>query len=171
MKEILGKQSKETRCYMMAATMVFEGFKKLDDMTEIHGEMLLDVLGLTKADMERFPMPDYSQIVSHLKPITDTEVMHWIITNTYSPVLKSRRIDAQNAFKNFCSDLKWDENLIKESMELTEDLEDLKPIDNGVKGANSCMGSSTNISTGSGCLSVIAIIIVSTAIFAFSIIS
>ena len=51
MKEILGKQSKETRCYIMAAVMVFEGFKPMDAMTEIQGEMLIVVLGLTKADM------------------------------------------------------------------------------------------------------------------------
>ena len=63
MKEILGKQSKETRCYIMAAIMVFEGFKPMDAMTEIRGEMLFDVLGLTKADMEGFPMPAYSPIV------------------------------------------------------------------------------------------------------------
>lgn len=129
MKEILGKQSKETRCYIMAAVMVFEGFKPMDAMTEIHGEMLLDVLGLTKADMESFPMPEYSQIVEHIKSITDSEVRHWIITNTYSPVLKSRKQDALNAFRNFCSDLKWDE--IKESMKLTEKLDGLKPIDSG----------------------------------------
>lgn len=129
MKEILGKQSKETRCYIMAAVMVFEGFKPMDAMTEIHGEMLLDVLGLTKADMESFPMPEYSQVVEHIKSITDSEVRHWIITNTYSPVLKSRKQDALNAFRNFCSDLKWDE--IKESMKLTEKLDGLKPIDSG----------------------------------------
>ena len=170
MKEILGKQNKETRCYIMAAVMFFEGFKQLDDMTEIHGEMLLDVLGLTKTDMDRFPIPDYPQIVSHLKPISDTEVMHWIITNTYSPVLKSRRTDALNAFRNFCSDLEGDTNIIKESMELTEDLEDLKPIDNGIRSASSGMRSSVSTSTGSGCFSVIAIIIVSTALFAFTII-
>jgi hypothetical protein len=166
MKEILGRQSKETRCYIMAALMVFEGFKQLDDLSEIHGEMFLDVLGLTKSDMNSFAMPDYSQIVSHLKPITDTEVMHWIITNTYSPVLKSRRIDAQNAFKNFCSDLKWDE--IKESMELTEELEELKPIDSESMnmGANPRMSSATGSNTSSGCFSIIALIIVSTALFA-----
>ena len=45
--------------------------------------MLLDALGLTKADMEVFPMPEYSQIVEHIKPITDSEVRHWVITNTY----------------------------------------------------------------------------------------
>ena len=168
MKEILGKQSKETRCYIMAAVMVFEGFKQLDEMTEIHGEMLLDVLGLTKADVDRFPMPDYPQIVSHLKPISDTEVIHWIITNTYSPVLKSRRKDALTAFRNFCSDLNWDANLIKESTGLTEDIENLKPIDNGVRNASSRVSSNVGTSTSSGCLSVIAIIIVTTALFAFT---
>ena len=81
----------------MAAIMVFEGFKPMDAMTEINGKMLLDVLGLTKADMEGFPMPEYSQIVEHIKPITDSEVRHWVITNTYSPVLRSRRRDALNA--------------------------------------------------------------------------
>lgn len=160
MKNILGKQSKETRCYIMSAILVFEGFKKLDDMTEIRGEMLLDVLGLTKADVESFPIPDYPQIVAHLKPISDSEVRDWIITNTYSPVLKSRRKDALNAFRNFCSDLSWGTE-VKESMELTEELLGLKPIDNGVK--NLGMGSNA----GSGCLSVIVLIIVSTALFFF----
>ena len=166
MKEILGKQSKETRCYIMAAIMVFEGFKPMDAMTEIHGEMLFDVLGLTKADMEGFPMPEYSQIVEHIKPITDSEVRHWVITNTYSPVLRSRRRDALNAFRNFCSDLKWDE--IKESMDLTQELEELKPIDNvGMNmGASSRMNSNMRPSSSSGCLSVIVLIIVSTALFA-----
>ena len=166
MQEILGQQSKETRCHMMAAVMVFEGFMQVDAMTEIRGEMLLDALGLTKADMESFPMPEYSQIVEHIKPITDSEVRHWVITNTYSPVLKSRRRDALNAFRNFCADLKWDE--IKESMELTEELEELKPIDDvGMSmGAGSRMNTTKGSSTSSGCLSVIALIIVSTALFA-----
>ncbi len=159
MKEILGKQSKETRCYIMASIMVFEGFKQLDAMSEIDGEMLLDVLGLSKADMDSFPMPEYSQIVEHIKPINDSEVRHWIITNTYSPVLRSRRQDALNAFRNFCADLGWDE--IRESMELTEELEELKPIDNEKKNS----GVSSN--TSSGCLSVFALIIAFTALFAF----
>jgi len=46
-------------------------------------------------------------------------------------------------------------------MELTEELLGLKPIDNGVK--NMGMGSNA----GSGCLSVIVLIIVSTALFFF----
>ena len=163
MKDILSKQSKETRCYIMSAILVFEGFKQLDAMTEIRGEMLLDVLGLTKADMDSFPIPEYSQIVTHLKPISDSEVRHWIITNTYSPVLKSRRKDALNAFKNFCSVLRWDAEA-KESMALTEELEGIKPIDNGVKNKR------TGSSAGSGCLSVIALIIVSTAIVSFTLI-
>ena len=132
----------------MAAVMFFEGFKPMDAMTEIHGEMLLDVLGLTKADMESFPMPEYSQIVEHIKSITDSEVRHWIITNTYSPVLKSRRRDALNAFRNFCSDLKWDE--IKESMELTEELEELKPIDS----ESMNMGASPRMSSALGTFNV-----------------
>ncbi|MBE6271614.1 MAG: hypothetical protein E7101_11795 [Prevotella ruminicola] len=169
MKEILGRQSKETRCYIMAALMVFEGFKQLDDLSEIHGEMFLDVLGLTKSDMNSFAMPDYSQIVSHLKPITDIEVMHFIITNTYSPVLKSRRIDALDAFRNFCSDLEWDKNIINESMKLTEDMIDLKPIDKGIKNESFDMKPNISTSTGSGCLSVVAIIIAYTALFAFTI--
>ncbi len=166
MKEILGKQSKETRCYIMAAILFFEGFEPTNAMTEIQGEMTLDVLGLTKADMESFPMPEYSQIVEHIKPITDSEVRHWIITNTYSPVLKSRRQDAQIAFRNFCSDLKWDK--IKESMELTEELEELKPIDSESMnmGASPRMSSATGSNTSSGCFSIIALIIVSTALFA-----
>ena len=159
MKKILCKQSKETRCYIMSAVMNFEGFKQPDDMTKIRGEMLLDVLGLTKADMDSFSMPSYSQIVTHLKSISDSEVKHWIITNTYSPVLKSRRKDALNAFKKFCSDLGWGAE-VKESMELTEELEGLKPIDYSYK----------NRETGSGCFSVIILIFVSTALFAFSII-
>ena len=74
MKEILGKQSKETRCYIMSAIMVFEGFQPINPMTEIHDEMLLDVLGLTKLDIESFPLPGCSQIIDHLKPSSDLEV-------------------------------------------------------------------------------------------------
>ncbi len=158
MKKILCKQNKETRCYIMSAVLFFEGFKQQDDMTEIRGEMLLDVLGLTKADIDSFSKPNYSQIVTHLKSISDSEVKHWIITNTYLPVLRSRRKDALNAFRKFCSDLSWDTEA-KESMKLTEELEGLKPIDN----------SYNNRETGSGCLSVITLIIVSTTLFAFTI--
>jgi hypothetical protein len=156
MQEILCKQSKETRCYIMSAVMFFEGFNQMNNMTEIRGEMLLDVLGLSKEDMERFPMPNYSQIVSHLKPISDSEVKHWVITNTYSPVLKSKRADALMAFRTFCADLRWDVNEIKKTTELTEELCQLKPVSvyDDVK------------STSSGCLSVIALFIVSTALFA-----
>ena len=141
----------------MASIMVFEGFKQLDAMSEIHGEMLLDVLGLSKADMDSFPIPEYSQIVKHIRPITDSEVRHWIITNTYSPVLRSRRKDAQNAFRNFCSDLGWSE--IRESMELTEELEGLKPLDNGK------MSSGGGSNTSSGCLSVIVLFTAGAALF------
>ena len=148
----------------MAAVIVFEGFKSMDAMTEIRGEMLFDVLGLTKEDMQTFPMPDYSQIVSHLKPISDSEVRGWIITNIYSPVLKSRSSDALKAFRTFCSDLRWDINEIKENMKLTEDLLELKPIDNGVRSAGLGMGMSHEGNTNSGCLSVIAIILVCTAL-------
>ena len=155
MKEILCKQSKETRCYIMSIVMVFEGYNQINEMTEIHGEMLLDVLGLTKSDIERFPMPDYSQIVAHIRPIIDSEVRHWIITNIYSPVLKCRRRDALEDFKTFCHDLGWNVMEIRESMKLTEEIERLKPIDNGVN------------STRSGCLSVVAIIVVSTIICSF----
>lgn len=153
MKETLCKQSKETRCYIMSAILFFEGFNQIDDMTEFRGKMRLDVLGLTKEDIESFPIPNYSQIVSHLKPISDPEVKHWVIINTYSPVLESRRADAVRAFRTFCTDLRWDANEIKEEMELTEDLLEMKPIDNGM-------------STSSGCLSVVALIVVSTILCA-----
>ena len=158
MKEILSKQSKETRCYIMAAVMVFEGYKGIDELTEIGGEMKLDVLGLTKEDIERFPMPkNFAQIVAHLKPISDSEVRHWVICNTYAPVLKSRRRDALRDFRAFCVALGWDAKEIKEEMELTENLFEMKPIDNGM-------------STGSGCLSVVALIIVSTLLCAVALI-
>lgn len=159
MKEILCKQSKETRCYIMSAVMFFEGFNQVNKMTEIRGEMLLDVLGLTREDIERFPLPDYSQIVSHLKAVSDPEVRSWVIRNTYSPVLKSKRADALKAFRMFCADVRWDANEIKEKMRSTEELYDMKPIDNGVK-------STTN----SGCLSIIVLIVISTVLFAFAII-
>ena len=159
MQEILCKQSKETRCYIMSAVMFFEGFNQINEMTEVRGEMLLDVLGLTKEDIERFPMPDYSQIISHLQPISDPEVRSWVIRNTYSSVLKSKRADALKAFRMFCADLKWDANEIKEKTKSTEELYDMKPIDNGIKST-----------TGSGCLSVVALIIVSTVLCAFAVI-
>lgn len=156
MKDILSKQSKDTRCHILSAVTLFDAFYKRDGMTRIHDEMLLDVLSLTKADKESFPKTSYSQIVSNLKTISDPEVRHWVITNTYAPVLRSRRADALKKFRTFCSDLGWDANEIKESMELTEELEELKPIDIGVK------------SSGSGCLSIIAFIVVCTALFAFA---
>ena len=172
MEEILGKQNKETKCYIMSAVLFFKGFNQIDDMTEVYGKMLLGVLGLSKEDVERFPMPDYSQIVSHLKPISDSEVRRWIIRNTYSPVLKSRKTEALQAFSTFCSDLNWDANEIKETTELVEELENLKPISSSVNSTRLGMDTSTGLNTssksGSGCLSVIALIIVSTALFAFS---
>lgn len=158
MKETLCKQSKETRCYIMAAVMFFEGFNQINEMTEIRGEMLLDVLGLSKEDMERLSIPNYSQIVSHLKPISDSEVKHWVITNTYSPVLKSKRADAVRAFRTFCADLRWDVYEIKKTMKLAEELLELKPVSvyDGEK------------SSSSGCLSVVALIIASTVLCAFA---
>ena len=169
MKEILCKQSKETRCYIMAAKIFFEGFDKIDYMTDIRGEMSLDVLGLTTDDMERFPIPDYSQLVSHLSPISDPEVRHWIITNTYSPVLKCQRADALRTFRRFCSDLRWDSNEIKESLKLTEELDGIKPIridNNSFGNVQSSIGNSTNGSS-SGCLSVFVLIIVSTLLCSY----
>lgn len=172
MKEVLGKQSKETRCYIMAAVMVFEGFKQLDAMSEIRAEMLLDALSLTKEDMEKFPISEYHQIVAHLSPISDPEVRHWVITNTYSPVLKSRKPEALNAFRNFCSDLKWDANEIKETTDLSEELEGIRPVDCGVRrpidNETRTASYNTNNSSNSGCLSVAVLLIVSTALFAFA---
>lgn len=165
MKETLSKQSKETRCYIMSAILVFQGFNKIDAMTEIRGEMTLDVLGLTKEDIKSFPVPDYSQIVSHLRPISDPEVRHWVITNTYSPVLKSRKVEAQNAFYNFCSDLGWDSKEIKETTELTEELDGLKPIKPSGGDRNNG-GYTPSKSSNSGCASTIALIIISSLLFA-----
>lgn len=128
MKEVLCKESKELRCYILSAVLFFEGFKQMDDMTEIHGKMILDVLGLTQDEVERFPVPKYSQILLHLRPISNPEVRQWIIGAVYAPVLKSRRTDAQKAFESFCFDLKWDISEIKDSMKSIENLFELKPI-------------------------------------------
>ena len=160
MKEILSKLNKETRCYIMSAILFFEGFNQIDDMTEFRGKMCLDVLDLTKEDVENFSIPNYSQIVSHLKTISDPEVKHWVITNTYSPVLKSRRVDAVKTFGTFCADLRWDASEIKKTMELTEKLCELKPV-SIYDGVNS---------TNSGCLSVIVLIITVTVLCAFALI-
>ena len=54
MKEILGKLSKETRCYIMSALLFFEGFDQIDDFSEYRVKMSLDVLGLSRIDMECF---------------------------------------------------------------------------------------------------------------------
>ena len=139
--------------------MVFEGFNQIDSMTEIRGEMNLDALGLSKIDIVSFQMPDYSRVVSNLKSITDPEVRHYIISNTYLPVLRSHRKDAFRAFRQFCSDLGWDTKEIKESMEITESISDLKPI-NDVP----------NVSSKAGCLTVVAFVIVSTTLLAFTVI-
>lgn len=162
MKEILCKESKETRCFIMAAVMVFEGYNGIDETTEVHGKMTLDLLGLTKEEIERFPMPkNFAQIVAHLRPISDSEVRHWVICNTYAPVLKSRRRDALRDFRSFCAALGWDAKEIKEEMELTEEIFDIKPIDDG-------MSSGIGTRPGSGCLSVITLVIVSITFLAFS---
>ena len=162
MKEILSKQSKETRCYIMAAIMVFQGYEGVDEMTEIFGEMKLDVLSLSKEDLERFPIPqNISQIVNHLKLISDPEVRDYVITNTYSPVLKSRRRDALSNYRAFCRSLGWPVKEIKESMEMTEEIYNMKPVDNGIDGV---LGPNQR----SGCLSVIALVILSTILLAFS---
>ena len=161
MQEILCKQSKETRCYMMAAKMFFEGYNGIDETTEYRGQMALDVLGLTKEDIEMFPVPTYDQLVAHLKTISDHEVRHWVICNTYSPVLKSRRKDALGCFKMFCLDLMWDINEIKETMQQTEEICELNPIESNIM--------SIGNKTGSGCFSVIAFIIICTSLLAFTI--
>ena len=157
MTEIFCKQSKETRCYIMAAVLVFEGYKEIDELTEIKGQMALDVLGLSREEIEQFPMPTYSQLVAHLMPISDYEIRHWVIANTYSPVLRSRRKDALNDFKRFCLDLKWDIKEIKDEMECIEELENLKPIDKGD-------------SSSSGCFTILILVLVCTVLFAFTII-
>ncbi len=175
MEEILQKQSKETRCYIMSAVLFFLGFNQTDEMTGIRAESCLDVLGLTKVDMESFPMPDYSQIVSHLKPIADSEVRNWVITNTYSSVLKSRKVDAMRAFRTFCSDLAWSADEINKSMDFVEVLYELKPVDSGTRGtslnpsssASSNSSSNTGSRTSSGCFSVIVLIIISTVLLSF----
>lgn len=164
MKEILGKLSKETRCYIMSALLFFEGFDQIDDFSEYRVKMSLDVLGLSRIDMECFQMPDYSQIVTQLKGISDSEVQDWIITNTYSPVLRSRRIDALKAFGVFCFDLKWDINEIKETMKVTEDLCELKPIDNVEKYMR------VGVNSGSGCLTGV-ILFFGFIVFALALIS
>lgn len=158
MKQRLSALSKETRCYIMSAIMVFEGFNGVDAMTETQGEMSLDVLGLSKEDIMSFPMPEYSQIISHLKIINDPEVRHFILSNTYLPVLRSQKADAYRAFKQFCSDLKWSSSEVKESMELTEQISDIKPLYN-------ITGSSK-----SGCLTVIVFAILSSTLLAFTVI-
>ena len=47
----------------MSALMIFDGFEELDYTTEIRGEMHLDILDLTKSDVENFAIPSYAQIV------------------------------------------------------------------------------------------------------------
>ena len=165
MQDILCRQSKETRCHIMAATLFFERFNQEDLMSEINEEVCLDVLGLTKEDMQGFPMPDYPQIVSHLKQISDPNVRHWVITNTYGPVLKSKKAEAVYAFKDFCSDLEWDPNEIKESMESTEVLYEIKPIERDSISTDTA--DNTSGGTGSGCLFVVALFIISTLLYSF----
>ena len=165
MQDILCRQSKETRCYIMAATLFFDRFNPTDAMAEINEELCLDVLGLTKEDMQSFPMSDYPQIASHLEHISDPNVRHWVITNTYAPVLKSGKAEAMNAFKKFCSDLGWDSNEIKESMESTEVLYELKPTESGSRSTGSAGNASGG--TDSGCLFVVALILLSSLLCSF----
>ena len=148
----------------MSAVLFFEGFGQAGGMMNSSCiELSLDVLGLTESDMERFPTPDYMQIISHLKDISDPEVRHWIISNTYVPVLRSRRVDAMKAFNTFCSDLGWNVNEIKENMELIEKICELKPVECNV-GAMDC-----NLkSAGTGCFSVIVLIVIGIALSAFT---
>lgn len=106
---------------------------------------------------------NFSQIVAHLRPISDSEVRRWIICNTYSPVLESRRSDALRDFRAFCISLGWDAKEIKEEMELTEELLRIKPIDNG-------LGTGSVSNPSSGCLSVIAILFIMAILCSFVII-
>ena len=158
MKRILSKLSKETRCYILSALMIFDGFEELDYTTEIRGEMHLDILHLTKSDVENFAIPSYAQIVAHIKSISDHELRDWIITNTYSPVLKSRRNDALQTFLKFCSDLGWDAKEIKDTMKTTEELWDLKPMNYNFRNVPA------NNDATSGCFSTIAIFFICIAI-------
>lgn len=156
MKERLSKLNKETRCFIMSAILFFKGFNQVDQMAEIDLKMDLNTLGLSKEDIVNFPMPDYSQIVSNLKNISDPEVRHFILSNTYLPVLRSQKTDAFKAFKIFCSDLRWSSKEIRESMELTEQISDLKPINNYTNNSRP------------GCLSVVVLVIISTTLLAFT---
>ncbi len=84
--------------------------------------LLCSVMDLSEEEIKKFNIPDYDSLISHIKNNSDDDIKHWIITNTYKYVLKSRRSDAEPAFKAFVNDLKWDKNMIKESMALCKEL-------------------------------------------------
>lgn len=96
--------------------------------------------------------------MAHIKSISDYELRDWIITNTYSPVLKSRRNDAFQTFLKFCSDLGWDANEIKDTMKTTEELWDLKPMNYNFRNVPA------NNDATSGCFSTIALFFICIAI-------
>ena len=125
---ILCKQSKETRCYIISALMLFDGYHQIDEMINEGGQLYLDALGLTIEDVRKYPMPDYAQIVSHLKPISDSVVRNWVIMHTYASVLNFATFESLNMFEKFCLDLKWDPDEIEECMDFSEELSRIPPL-------------------------------------------
>ena len=73
-------------------------------------------------------MPDYAQIVSHLKPISDSVVRNWVIMHTYASVLNFATFESLNMFEKFCLDLKWDPDEIEECMDFSEELSRIPPL-------------------------------------------
>lgn len=130
MKEIFINQDKETRCYIMAAIFFFQGYSEVDDYSVWRGDQNLDMLGLSKRDMEIFPIPNYNKLLTNLRNISDKEIQSFIVGRTYREVLVSGRKDALQHFQVFCIDLKWNIRDIEESMQVTEELYEIKPVFN-----------------------------------------
>ena len=130
MKEIFINQDKETRCYIMAAIFFFKGYSEVDDYSVWRGEQNLDMLGLSKRDMDIFPIPNYNKLVTNLRNISDKDIQDYIISNTYDEVLLSKNREALQLFIVFCLDLKYNLKDVEESMQLMEELREIKPVFN-----------------------------------------
>ena len=121
MQEKFQALTKEERLYIVAAVFFFAGFAPTS-LSSSEMWLLCSVMDLSEEEIKKFNIPDYDSLISHIKNNSDDDIKHWIITNTYKYVLKSRRSDAEPAFKAFVNDLKWDKNMIKESMALCKEL-------------------------------------------------
>lgn len=113
--------TKEERLYIVASIFFFAGFAP-ETFSDSDMWLLTNVMDLSEDEIKEFKVPDYESMMSHIRENDDKDIQNWIITNTYKYVLRSNRNDARLAFQTFVDDLNWNQNLIRESIEICEDL-------------------------------------------------